>query len=636
MTPEPSTVVPAAPSAHGRHEGARDEAKHGVKHGATPPSAEHRVESSPLWQIGALAGIAALAVVLGIWGMREVDPDQTAGAGLIALLPPVYFVALALSLTGFVASLNLRQFVPALLAGQVLVTVLILHGADPIIHGLPRLEASYRHLGIADSIAQSGQLHPNLDAYFNWPGFFDLLGMLSGATGAKDLMVIATWAPIGINLLLLAPLLALATRITANRRHAWAGVWLFYLTSWVGQDYLAPQAYAFILLVTLFACLLSTFSGWAWPTGGNRFTTALARTVDKLDSSVPQQQGLIQPSQRDSAILLGICALILLAMTASHQLTPFAAVPVLVAFMLIGRLRSRSLPLLALALPVVWLVFVASAYFQGHQDQLFGSFGDIGANTIGALNDRISGSGPHLAVVYTRVAEVAVIWILAIIGAIMGHRRATPWLAAAVGALAPLLLVSVQPYGGELLLRLFLFSLPFAACLVALPLMWDRPAGPGLARGVALLVLGAALATTTLVTRYGNDSMETFSRAEIALVDRLYATAPPGSVLIEAIRNTPWKYQEYASYDYRALAAAEPRPDAAPLSCDTVNQIARRAGAYLIVTASQQHAAELRGTTPAGDLQRFIDTCGTGPGWQKVSENAGGVIFHIEGAKNGN
>ena len=634
MTPEPSTVVPAAPT-HGRHEGSKDRVKHSLKHGPTPPAAEHRIESSPLWQIVALAGVAALALVLGIWSLNQVDPAQIGGSGLIAALPPAYFAALVLSLAGFVGSLNLRQFVPALLAGQVLVTVFILHGADPIIHGLPRLEASYRHLGIADSIAQSGQLNPNLDAYFNWPGFFDLLGMLSVATGANDLMPLATWAPVGINLLLLAPLLALATRLTANRRQAWAGVWVFYLTSWVGQDYLAPQAYAFILLVTLCACLLSAFDGWAWPAGRGGFTRALARTVDRLDSAEPQH-GLIRPSQRDSAILVGICALILLAMTASHQLTPFAAIPVLIAFLLIGRLRSRFLPLLALVLPVFWLVFVASAYFQGHQEQLFGSFGDIGANTVGALNDRISGSGAHLAVVYTRVAEVAVIWILAIIGAAMGHRRATPWLTAAAGAVAPLLLVSVQPYGGELMLRLFLFSLPFAACLVVLPLMWDRAAGPGLVRGVALLVLGAALATTTLVTRYGNDSMESFSRAEIALVNRLYATAPPGSVLIEAIRNTPWKHQNYASYDYRALAAAEPRPDAAPLSCDTVNQIARRAGAYLIVTASQRHAAELRGTTPAGDLQRFVDTCGTEPGWQKVSENSGGVIFHIEGEKNVN
>ena len=81
--------------------------------------------------------------------------------------------------------------------------------------------------------------------------------------------------------------------------------------------------------------------------------------------------------------------------------------------------------------------------------------------------------------------------------------------------------------------------------------------------------------------------------------------------------------------------AAEPRPGAAPLTCDPVNEIARNSGAYLIVTDSQQAAADLRGSTPADDLKHFIATCGTSPGWTKVFENAGGVIFQIQGAKNG-
>lgn len=60
---------------------------------------------------------------------------------------------------------------PWLLVVQLLVLILVLHGADPIIHGLPRLEASYRHLGITDYTTQSGGLDRKLDAYFNWPGF---------------------------------------------------------------------------------------------------------------------------------------------------------------------------------------------------------------------------------------------------------------------------------------------------------------------------------------------------------------------------------------------------------------------------------------------------------------------------------
>ena len=625
MTHETAATVPVHPS-HKRE----DHARHS---GAKPPT-DRNLGLTPSWQVNALAGLAAAALIIGVWSMTGIDPQRISGSGLIDALPPAYFVALALSLGGFVASLSLRRFVPALLTWQVLATVIILHGADPIIHGLPRLEATFRHLGIADNISQSGQLDTGLDAYFSWPGFFNLLGMFSGATGVKDLMGIATWAPVAINIILLAPLLALATRLTSNPRQAWAAVWMFYLTSWVGQDYLSPQAYSFVLMVTLFACLLSVFTGWAWQPNRNRLTTGLSRVVARLDGSIPRQ-GIFEPSRGEAAVLVVVCSLFLVAMTASHQLTPFAVVPILVAFLLTGRLRLRFLPVLAAVLPVGWLLFVATAYLQGHTGQLFASFGDIGANTVGALSTKVSGSDSHVWVVYTRIAEVAVVWILAVIGAVVGHKRKTPWLTAAVGALAPLALIPAQPYGGELLLRLYMFSLPFAACLAVLPLVSDKAAGLGLRRALTLLLLGGILATTTIVTRYGNDTMESFSSDEIAAVNKLYSIAPTGSVLIEAVRNTPWKFEHYADYDYRALVPAEPRPGAGPLSCDGANQIAHNAGAYVIVTDSQEAAADLRGATPPGDLQHFIATCGTSPGWTKVFENAGGVIFHIQGVNNG-
>ncbi|MFE5835435.1 hypothetical protein [Arthrobacter sp. NPDC056493] len=676
MTPEPTSTAPAAPPppapptpappshaphrhaepkhgetqhGNGHHDPRHSEAKHGetkhgehaetkhsgARHGGTEPPAVVHHGPTPPWKLITLAALAAAALTLGIWSLLAVDPARIGGTGLVEAVPPAFFVAIFLSLTGFVATLNLRRHTPVLLATQVLVLVVILHSADPIIHGLPRLQASYRHLGIADYIAQSGRLDTNLDAYFNWPGFFDLLVQLSGATGVSDLMGLATWAPLGMNLLLLAPLLALARRLTSQPRQAWAGVWLFYLTSWVGQDYLAPQAYAFLLLVTLLACLLSAFSGWAWPTGSNRLTQFLARSATRLDPTVPHQ-GMSSPPPVDTAILLVISAGLLVAITASHQLTPFAAIPILALFLLSGRLRMPSLPILAVVLPVGWLVFVAKDFFDGHLTQLFGSFGDVEAHTLGALSERVVGSDSHVLVVYMRLAEVALVWLLAALGAFLAHRRRAAWLTAALGALAPLLLIPGQPYGGELMMRLYLFSLPFAACLAVLTLMPDRRGGPGWRRALALLAMGSVLASITMVTRYGNDSMEKFTPDEIALVKQLYATAPDGSILIEAVHNTPWQFQKYADYDYRALTMAQPKPGAEPLTCDAADRIAQKAGAYLIVTTSQKEAADLLETTPSGDLDRFIATCGSSPGWSKLFENAGGVVFHIQGAGNGN
>ena len=626
MKPEQTLTVPTGQEGH-------PHAAHAAvgKHNRTSPGLLGWEERSPVLQGRILAAVAAVALVLGVWALTQVDPQQIGGMGLIQVLPPAYFVALGLSLVGFVGSLGLRRLFPALLTAQMVVLIVILQAADPIIHGVPRLEASFRHLGIADYIAGSGQLNPHLDAYFSWPGLFGLLGMLSDATGVHDLMAVATWAPLAINILLLPALLAIAARLTSNRRHAWAAVWAFYLTSWVGQDYLSPQAYSLILLFTLLACVLTAFDGWAWLPGGNRFTATLRKVVHRLDPSEPRP-GLTAPAA-DTVTLLVVCAVLLLAMTAAHQLTPFATIPMLVGLLLIGRLRLRFLPVLAVVLPACWLMLVATPYVSGHIGQVFGSFGDLTATTSASVTNRITGSADHEFIVYARMAEAALVWALALAGAIVGHRRRTPWLAAAIGALAPFVLLPAQPYGGELLLRIYLFGLPFMAFLAVLPLIPTTPGAFPWRRSGALLLVGAVLATATVTTRYGNDEMENFSPDEVALVNHLYSVAKPGSMVIEGVHDTAWRFQHYAGYDYRTLVTDQTPADASPVSCDAVNQLAKR-GAYLVITQSQEASAELLQTGPAGNLAHLVQTCSTSAGWSPVFHNSGGVILHIEGASN--
>jgi hypothetical protein len=597
-----------------------------------PRSAWHRWAGNA-WSGWGLALVALAALALGVGSMLQVKVPSIGALGLISVLPPGYFVALGLILAGFVATLGLRKARPALLTLQVLVLVVILQGADPIIHGLPRLEASYRHMGIADYIAQTGHLDPRLDAYFNWPGFFSTLAMLSGSTGVRDLSNVATWAPIGVNMLLLAPLLALASRITSNWRHAWASVWMFYLASWVGQDYLSPQACAFLLMVILLACLLTVFGGWAWPVTKRRLTARLSRIVMVLDPAVRPQRRMGLP-RSDVAVLEIGCALFVVAMTAAHQLTPFAVIPVLVALLLTGRLRLKMLTLLAVVFPLVWLAIVAAPYTVGHINSLIGSFGAIGQTTTKAVTGRIAGSEGHLIVVNTRLAETALVVILGAIGAAVARGRRVSWLTAALGAGMPVVLYVVQPYGGELLLRLYMYGLPFAASLMVLPLMRKNSSPIGLMRSLGLLLLSSVLAVTTIVSRYGNDLVENFTPDEISVVNELYSVAPAGSVLVEAVHNTPWRSHEYANYQYETLLSATAQPTAARLSCGTVDWLGRANGAYLIVTKSQVDEADMLGIGPEGDVNSFLDSCSTKPGWTLVYQNSGGVIYHIQGAGN--
>lgn len=586
------------------------------------------------WPGWILVLVALAALALGVGSLLQVSGQTVAAQGLVGSLPPGYFLALGLTLAGFVVTLGLRKPHPALLALQILVLVVILHGVDPIIYGLPRLEASYRHLGIADYIARTGEVDPTIDAYFNWPGFFAMLAMLSGATGVQDLSRIATWAPLGVNILLLMPLLALASRLTRNPRHAWASVWVFYLASWVGQDYLSPQASAYLLMIVLLACVLTNFRGRTLSGRRNRVTAAVRRIVTVFDPTAPQQRRVRLP--RGDVIVLGVvCAMFVVAITAAHQLTPFALVLVLVAFVVTGRLRLRPLWLVGALFPVAWLGIVAAPYWIGHLDSLFGSAGSIGETTAKTVTSRFAGDAAHLFVVNARLAESALVLVLALIGALVARVRRLPWLTAALGAGTPVVLYAIQPYGGEVLMRLYLFALPFAAYLMVLPLTRKAPGPSGWLRGIGLLLLGSVLAGATLVTRYGNDAMENFTPQEISLVDHLYRVAPPGSVLIEAVHNTPWKFQQYAGYDYRTLMLAKPDRNAARLNCETVESDAGSKGAYLIVTESQVRAAETLGVGPSGDVKKFLDTCGTRPGWSIATENPGGIIYFIHGVRNG-
>jgi hypothetical protein len=586
--------------------------------------------------------LGAVPAAIGVWALTQVNPDDIGETGLVNALPPAYYAAVGLSLVGFVLCLRQSRPRPLLLAEQLVVLIVILYAADPVVHGLPRLEASYRHLGIAEYIAQSGQVNPKLDAYFDWPGFFGALGMLADSTGVHDLSGLATWAPLGVNLLLLPMLLAVGTRLSRNRRQVWAGVWVFFLASWVGQDYLSPQAYALLLLLTVLACVLTVFDGWAWAVhgpargavGGRRLldrTLAFIRTsATRLDPSPPWRD--VHPNRVQNIAVAVICVLLLLAMTVAHQLTPFATILFLLALLVVGRNRMPVLVIVAVILPLCWLLLGAQPYLVGHFGTLFGSIGDVGAAASASVSDRVAGSPAHQLVVLLRLAETGLIWTLAVVGAIVARRRHMSWLAAGAGLVAPFLLLPAQPYGGEILLRIYMFGLPFAASLAVLPFIPKRSGRLGWKSSLALLLLGSVLATTTLVTRYGNDSMENFTPNELALVDTLYSTAPPGSVLIEAVHNTPWRFTQYGGYQYRTILTAYARPDPDPLSCGHINSLVASKGGYLIVTKSQETEAQLLGIGPRNAIENFVTTCRGTPGWSVVSHNNDGIVFQIQGA----
>jgi hypothetical protein len=244
---------------------------------------------------------------------------------------------------------------------------------------------------------------------------------------------------------------------------------------------------------------------------------------------------------RTTLSVLGLLTLLIAASVMSHQLTPYALVLALAALLLARRLGRPELIVIAALFAVGWLSVGASNYWIGHLNDIFGGFGQI-SNTLGSnVASRVTGSASHRLIVQVRIGIIVVLYVLACIGAL---RRAADSRSLELLVAAPFILLAVQNYGGEGLLRVVLFALPFSALLAASALLPSRrgaipafvsdPLRPSrhralLGSAAGVLVLGFALGTT--VVRGGNDAYQAFSVGEVAAVNYTYNHVRNGQVV---------------------------------------------------------------------------------------------------------
>jgi hypothetical protein len=278
-------------------------------------------------------------------------------------------------------------------------------------------------------------------------------------------------------------------------------------------------------------------------------------------------------------------------------------------------------------LAVSWLLFMAVPFLKGHAAELTSEVGSVSGAVGKNVAERVQGSAGHLFVVRIRLLFTAGLWGLAGLGALRQWRSRRLDLRIVLLAVAPAPLLVAQPYGGEMLLRVFMFSLPFTSFLAATALLPGDKRGlptPALA-GVLTVVLGAFL-----VSRYGNERMDQFTSQELAAVDQLYEIVPPGGLLLAASGNLPWKDRAYEGYDYlTAVQLARTTP--APQIVDAVEDaMRRRPASALIVTRAQRASIELLGTLPATVLEELEQHVATSDRFRVAYANADARIFVLD------
>jgi hypothetical protein len=582
-----------------------------------------------------VAGTAAL--VLWSTSLPLIDTDNIGDAGLVTVLPPSFFLALALVTVAFVISVRsgLRARWRAALVG---ILVLILHGTAPLIYDAPRFAYVYKHLGVVDLVTRYGSADRTIDAYNNWPGFFLLNAYFREAGGLRTSLDYTAWAPVFFNLCF-ALVLFLAYRCLIDDTDVrWVGIWLFLLGNWVGQDYLAPQAFAFLMTMAVLAIGLA----WLRKSPGRWGRWIPGRWLDRLSAlraavprgtAPPWWKPLPPPplpiGGRWMAVLLTV--ILFGAVVASHQLTPLMAIAAVSVLVVVARLRPWWLPVVMAAMTVLWFAVVAGEFLSAHAYLI----GDVGQRPDTAVSSNLSDldTAPgQVLVAWTSRVLSAALWSLAAVGVVTRWRRGhRDWALIALAA-SPLPMVAALSYGGEMLFRIYFFALPWVALLAGAAvaeLCRSKLAGglPGRRAPVLVTLLCFTLTLGWCIAAYGQDKGNHIRSGEVQASAWFYEHAPDGSLMMLVNGNFPSRLEgnygrfevnnfflepRYHNHDF--TTADLPRLIRI-LEGDTRASMAVRrvkeADAYVIISTSQVEYADLyRLASPEqiGSLETLLAT----------------------------
>jgi hypothetical protein len=575
--------------------------------------------------------LGLLLAGIGLWalGVSQIQAGAIGSYGILANANPWYVLGLALLLGGALMELYRDKPSGWVLGGYLVGLIVAIHATVPVVyHGIPEYAWVYKHIGVAQQLGLYGRVTDTANIYQQWPALFAAVAAVSSLAGVTPL-TFAAWAPLAFELadalLLLGVfrLLAGDRGTLAGRRLPWLALLLYEgLVAWVGQDYLSPQAFGFLLWLGIVTVVVRWLLAPA-PAAGR--IAVVARVRGFLLAGRPDPPA-VSAAQRLLAVVL--IAVAYFAIVAAHQLTPYLAIAAIVVLALLGVLWRGWL--LALLFVVVAGGFLVPRYgLISHQFGGLFSGGDIFENASGVKGIARRAAEERTAQVVQLLA--ALMWLGAA-AAIAARWRSLGRVAVpAVLAFSPFLMLGAQSYGGEAIYRVFMFSAPWCALLIAGLLL--EPARAFAWRAALAAAACAVALAGGLQGLYGPVAVDAFTPAELAASRWLYGHAPPGSVLVLAADNFPaLEVGDYASYDLQVIPA-DPQFGASWLDEASVPQVEQWIGslgngsAYVVFSRSMAEYASYFGyPTGYGQLANAVRG---NSAWQLVYRNADVAIYRI-------
>ncbi len=360
--------------------------------------------------------LLAAAIVCWLLGLPSLGSAGVSQWGLLATGSPLFGVSIGLVIVAFLVCIRHGRLTFA--AAAVIAEIAILRGSVSLATSAPYYPWTYKHLAVTDYIAQHGSVDRSIDIYHSWPGLFAATAWFSQVTGVAPITIAHWFTPLA-HLAMFGLILVLMRAWQLPTQTALVAGFLFESLNFVGQDYFSPQATAFILGLGVLICLRR------------------------------------RAEPRLTMVALGLFA----AITVTHQLTPYWLLLVSFGLLLLRRLTP------------VWLPFAFAAIAGGYLAVQYHEVSGIGLFSSGANNAstgiattaltgaRLSWYGSDALYAALFVAVAAILF--------RRFRRGEDFLAPAVLALAPILILAVQNYGGEAIWRVYLYCLPGLVLVIA-------------------------------------------------------------------------------------------------------------------------------------------------------------------------
>ena len=583
-----------------------------------------------------------LPTSLALWalGVSRTNTTVLGQYGLLPVLPIVFYVGLALLVVS--AGIELARGRPSRwrMSLHAVALVVMLYGTAPLVYSQGRYAWLYKMIGVVQYISAHGQLDHRVDIYQNWPGFFALAAWFGKVAGVASPLSYAKWAQLVFELAALPLLYCIYDALDLNDRQKWLALLLYSASNWIGQDYYSEQALGAILSLGVMAISVR----WFYTDSSSTNREADRPYSGRIDRGSGRWASVHPTRLASCAVLM----LVYFVLTFTHELSPYMIITQLGALVIIRLMRPVWLPVALAAIAIGYLL--PRFQYVNSQYGLLNSIGDFFSNA--APPSFAAGTVPGSQLLIQRCAEALSLSMLglALAGAWLRRRSGRTVLGLLFLAFSPFLLLAVQHYGNEGLLRAYLFSLPWTAALAASALISKpgshrvaRPDGgaflspfhvPGALRGSVVLLFILALFFPAF---FGDDSFNVMPRSEVAVVTSFLESAPPGPVY-PVIEYAPLAdTARYNLFPLKAIFGTNSLMGKTPVTSHIANVIANNSviytrgiqPAYVMVSPSMIAFNRAYAVTPSSSFTTLLHALAHSHAWKLIVDREGTKIYEL-------